>query len=424
MSKPTPGEPYEVGEDTTMEEVSIGAYGTPDYASWIFGANATRPTNVVVVGETLIIPGPRPAVTLTGKRPDQMTFIVGDREIPLLAARIIRTMDTGTSGWSGRMVWAPGEDKELDQITRPYGYERAAAYIGDTLLVSGRLYITEPELTDAGLTKVLTGFSFTADMVDSNKQPPYEYADVTLDQLAAAFTPPIGIKSVVKADTGGKFALATGHESDTLFGYLSRLATERGLLVGDTPEGDLLIHRADTDGEPVGTLDETHPIATGWKAKYDGRKRFSVFKCINAAGTATAVPLWKDIGAAAPVEANPITESITDPEIPTSRFYSFRADDTTLANTKAAARWRRNKQYIESLTQPITVVDWYAPDGSLWRENTLVTVVSAVLGVPKGFTFLIRSVEFILEDKRTTVLQLVPPQGYTNQDIGKVWELE
>lgn len=422
MKRPIPGIPYRVPEDTTMEEVATLAYGTPDNANLIWGANKTRATSKVIAGETLIIPGEKPAQKLAGKDPDQMTFIIDGQEIPLMSARIMRTMDTGTSGWSGRMAWTPGLNAAIDKATRPYGYPRAAAYIGNDLLVSGALYITEPELIDTGLTKILTGFSFTADAVDSSLQPPYEYSNVTLEQLATALAPPLGIKAIFETETGGIFERVTGHESDTIFAFLSKLATERGVLVGDTPDGDLLIQRAKTEGAPVGTIEESQPLGIGWKAKYDGRKRFSAYKCINVSGAAAAVPLWGI--SALPENSAPVTVSETDDSVPRSRFLSFRADDTTPGNVKDAARWRKNRQYVESLTQPLPVVGWYAPDGNLWRENTLVTVVSATLGVPKGFTFLIRSVEFLLEDRRTTVLQLVPPQAYTNKDIGDVWELE
>lgn len=410
----------EITEDTTLEDISTQMFGDSSHTPWIWGANASRATSKVVAGEFLIIPGEAPADMLVGKDKDEMTIQVDGLELQIVSARIIRTMDTGTSGWTCKIPWTPGLDPALDKATRPYGYTRAAAYIGGELLVSGILYVTEPEMTDTGMAKVLTGFSFTADAVDSSWQPPYEYGGATLEQLASIRIPTLGVKTVVETDTGGPFKLATAHESDTIFAFLSKLATERGLLLGDTPQGDLLIHRAKTDGEPVGTIEETLPMAVGWKVKYDGRKRFSVYKCITPSGTATAEPLW---GAATTVPIKPTTVSEPDPQVTRPRFLTFRADDATPGNVKDAARWRKNKQYVESLTTPLPVEGWYAPNGELWRENTLVTVVSGVLGVPKGFTFLIRSVEFLLEDKRTTMLQLIPPQAYTKKDIGNVWEL-
>ena len=115
--RPIPGEQYIVPEDTTMEMLSCHAYGTPDNASLIWGANESRATSDIKAGEILIIPGIKPEVKLTGKHPDEMTFIVGGLEIPTVSARIVRTMDTGTSGWSGKMPWTPGLDSALDKAT-------------------------------------------------------------------------------------------------------------------------------------------------------------------------------------------------------------------------------------------------------------------------------------------------------------------
>ena len=419
---PVRGQLLKVPENTTLEEIATKAYGDPALASKIWGANKGRTDSTVQAGETLVIPGEAPATKLTGKSRDEMTFVIGGIEIRMVAARITRTMDTGTSGWSGRMVWNPGLDDKIDFATRPYGYSRAAAYIGNDLLVSGTLYIVEPELTDTGLTKVLTGFSFTADAVDSNLQPPYEYSGVTLEQLGAALIPQFGIKAVFETGTGGPFERVTGRESDTVFAFFSKLATQRGVLVGDTLEGDLLFHTANTEGKPVGTIEETQPLAIGWRAKYDGRKRFSVIKVITPSGAALANLKWGQ--GAKPEDTAPVTHSAVDGSIPRYRFQTYRADNVTKGNVENAARWRKNRQFVEALTLPFPVAGWYAPDGSRWAENTLVTVVSPTLGVPLGFTFLIRSVEFILEDKRTAVLQLVPPQAYTNKEIGDVWKLE
>lgn len=416
--RPVPGRPYTAAEVMSVEDVATQAYGTPANASLLWDANPDI-VGDIEIGQTIIIPGEVPAVKLTGKQPDEMTFIVDGLEIPMVSARIIRTMDTGTSGWTGRMPWTPGLDSGIDKATRPYGYVRAAAYIGNTLQVSGRLYVVEPEKTDTGITKTLTGFSFTADSVDSNLQPPYAYSGVTLEQLGAKLAAPHGFNLKFEVGTGGKFDEVTGHESDTEYAFLSKLANERGFLIGDTPEGDMIFHRAKTEGTPVGTISESLPMATGWKAKYDGRKRFRIYNCISAAGAAAASLLWTED---AP-EAQPVTVSSIDPSVPLGRFQNFRADDTTPGNVEDAARWRRNKQYVEALTQPLPVIGWYAPNGELWQPNQLVTVISPTLGVPKGFTFLIRSVEFVLEDRRTTMLQLVPPQAYTKKYIEDIWTL-
>jgi len=109
--------------------------------------------------------------------------------------------------------------------------------------------------------------------------------------------------------------------------------------------------------------------------------------------------------------------------VPRSRWTTFHADDTTPGNIRDAARWKRNRTFVDALTQELPVSGWYAPDGSLWRVNTRVTVISPTLGVPDGYTFTIRAVEYEYSDRgRTATLSLVPPEAYTNMDVGIIWK--
>jgi prophage tail gpP-like protein len=409
---------YTVKSADTLSQVAARVYGDPSRWPEIWRANQSRlrsgDPNKVYPGEILIIPEPEKAAALSGKQPDDLTIVAGGRELRILNARIIRTMDTGADAWTSRIDWEPGADPELDRIIRPYGYPNAAAYIGGELLVNGLLYTVEPELTTTGRTVALTGYSFTADAVDSTLKPPYERNNITLEQLAAEVVEPLGIRAIFRADTGGPFARVTANEGDTIFDHLAHLAAQRGILVSSTTAGDLLFWKAATDSPLVGTIEEGQPLATGYRAKYDGRRRFNAYKCITADAGASLD--WE-------ADANPKTQIALDNAVPRSRFLTFKTDDTTPGNILNAAEWRRSRQTVEALTMSFPVPGWHAPDGSVWRENTRVSIVSRTLGVPRGFTFLIRSVEYILENnRREAVLSLVPPQVYTGETMGDIWK--
>lgn len=427
---PRIGKIYEVRQDgEEPEQIGTQVYGSAKGGSMIWGANPNlSKKSKLIKGQKVIIPGKPPAVKLTGKNDDEMTFIIDNVEIKMTNARIIRTMDTASDGWTGKTPWTPGADPAFDVATRPFGYSRAAAYIGNDLLVGGRLYTVEPEMSSEGLVKGLHGYSFTADVIDSHMQPPYEFNGYNFKQLSEALLPQFGIKAVFETEVGAAFKRITAHEGDSVFGLFAKLAAARGMLISCTNEGDLLFLKAITEGTPVGTLIESEPMCESWKAVYDGRKRYHTYKCIvSGAKQGAVVPVWSQIKpgtSATPSKQGPSTIISTDSAVPLGRNMTFRADDTTPGSIQDAARWKRNRQFVESLTQPYPVIGWYAPDGSRWKPNTLITVVSATLGVPKGFTFCIRSVEFIMDhDKRSAVLHLVPPQAFTGKDLGEVWSL-
>ena len=408
---------YTIEKEQTLSQVAARFYGDPSRWPEIWRANQSRlksgDPNVIYPGEVITIPEKERSADLAGKTAEDLTITVGGLETPVQSARIMRTMDTGADGFTARIAWTPGDNAALDAVTRPYGYPNASAHIGGSLLVNGLLYGVTPEMTRDGMTKTLTGYSFTADAVDSTLKPPYERNNITLEQLAAELVEPVGIRAVFETKTGGAFDRVTANEGDRIFDHLARLAAQRGVLVSSTPAGDLLFLKADTAGPPVGTLEESQPLAVGWKANYDGRLRFNAYKCIAA-----------DSGAAMDWDAGePKTQLALDNQVPRSRFLTFKTDDTTAGNIRNAAEWRRSRQIVDALALTFPVSSWYAPNGELWRENTRVTVVSPTLGVPSGFTFLIRAVEFILErDRREASLSLIPPQAYTGEPLGDVWK--
>lgn len=426
-NRPIPGRQYVVNQDGDLDEMATQAYGDPGGSAKIWGANRPRKSKSVKRGEVFIIPGEKPADQLTGKAPEDFTVIIGGVEVPIMSGRIVRTMDTGADGWSGKIAWEPGQYREIDRVTRPYGYERTAAYLGNELQVAGCLYTVSPEMDHSGLSKELIGYSFTVDAIDSSMLPPYQSENITLKQLANELCGPLGIKAVFEADFGGAFTRTCADEGEKIFEHLAKLAAQRGGLVSNTRQGDMLFHRAKTEQVPVGTLEESQPLVMGWKAVYDGRKRYHAYKCITQGlkGRSTAPEIWGSTPTGPAVKRSPPSVTALDTGCPRPRWLTFKADDVTQGNVKNAANWKRNRHFIDALTLPFPVSSWYAPNGKLWDTNTLVTIVSRTLGVPRGFTFLIRHVEFEFDHKgRTAMLYVVPPEAYSGKDIGEIWTLE
>lgn len=428
-TRPTDRKVFVTGQDGTLEDAGVEATGKAGQGPRIWGANPNvSSTTKLPKGTRLIIPGEPPATKLTGKADDDLTCIIGGRSVPLHSARILRTMDTGTDGWSGRIAWTPGADPKLDTILKPFGYPRAAIYIGNQLVVGGCLYGTQPKMEHNGMTMGLVGYSFTADAIDSCVMPPYEIYGNTIKQIANYYAAHLGIKAIfddsVKddADFMAPIKRATANEGERIFDHLAKLAAQRGGLLSCTNEGDMLFLRANSEGRPVGTLQESQPFVVGWEAHYDGRKRWHIYKCITAGvkGRVEKVPeRWGQVKAG---KALPPVVMEIDKDVPRSRFMTFRADEVTPGNITNAAKWKRNKHFADALTIPFPVSGWHAPDKTLWEVNKRVTVVSPTLGVPSGFTFLIRSVEFELEpNRRTATLHLIPPQAYDGKDLSDIW---
>jgi prophage tail gpP-like protein len=425
MPKPIPGQQWTVGPGDSLESLSVRAYGNRAFWPRIWKANQNRlrssNPNIIFDGEVILIPelteqktlvGEQEvrtafsALTIKGKGKDDFTLLVDDIEIPVESGRVIRTMDTAADAWSARIQWQPGRDPLIDERLLPYKYPKASVYLGDHLIVNGLLYSVIPEQSEEGIVKNLEGASFTADAIDSTLRPPYEVNNVTLEQRANDLVRPLGIKAVFEFPSGGPFKRMTASKTDTIFSHLAKYASQRGLLISSTESGDMLFTKA-SEAAPIAIVEEEKPFPEKWQARFDGRARFNVYRALSQGPRKN-----KRVGIA------------KDDNVPRARFLTFAANDSTKGNVKKAAEWRRSKQIADALSIPFPVSSWYTPDGDLWQENSIVTVISPTIHVPSGFDFLIKSVEYVFDNNGTKAsLNIVPPQVYTGEPLVDPWSI-
>jgi prophage tail gpP-like protein/LysM repeat protein len=416
MPKATPGVPYVVVPGDTLSGIANQAYGDASRYREIWNANRTTlksdDPNLIYPGETLTIPKipeleGQKDIDLPGKAADDFTIVVENTELVFEAATALRTMDTGSDAWTATIVYNR-ENAKLFRTLRPFGYNEAQVYVGGRLMITGRLYILGINIEPDEISKDLKGFSYTVDIVDSTKpNPPYEFRNVTIKQVAEALVEPFQIPVVFEGEVGGQFDRVTIDKTEKIFDFLAKLAKQRSLLVTSTNKGELLFTQANTATQPIGSITQGYPPFRTANTEFDGRKRAKAYKMTSKRrGQATKTAVSKD------------------DNVPISRFLTITADDTTAGDIKKAADWERSKRIADSLTFTIPVTSWYGPDGNLWTENTILTVKSEELYIPDGFNFLIRSVLFRHESGgQTAELSLVPPQVYTGDVVDEPWIL-
>ena len=421
MAKPIPGSQYVIVKGDTLSGIAYAAYGQGRKWPRIWAANQTRlrsgDPNLIFPGETITIPilpelepqAVADSELLPTAEPiedviEDFQITIKGKQIKVKSARAIRTMDTCADGWNAVAYWDP-DDELLSDLFRPYSYYPTKVWVGGQLIITGPLYVSESQVKDDEVSKVLEGFSYTADLIDSTLSPPYSRNGMTLNQVANELASYHGIKVVDTTPALGIFEKVTAEPTDTIFEHLAKLAKQKSALISSTPRGELLILRANTTGKPVGSIGDELARGHDYSARFDGRERFNAYRLLSKR------------------RGNQLREAIAkDDVVPRNRVKTINADDTTSGDIQQAADWERSKALVDALSIPFPVSDWYAPDGTLWRENTLVTVESARLHVPDGFTFLIRSVEYIFEeDGKKSVLNLVPPQAYTGEPLEEPW---
>jgi prophage tail gpP-like protein len=358
----------------------------------------------------------------------ELKIEIGGQEIVPLSATIKKMMDAGVDIWGAPVAWTPGLDPKLDTIALPFKYPRAKVFIDNVLQITGYMYNPQPALRGNGQTLNFAGASATANAIDSTAKPPYAASNFKLNELADFLLQPFGIKSEVAdgIDMGGPFDDVLIGPTEKIFSHLLKYASQRGILIANTPRGNMLFWKAITSGEPVASIEEGTDFsfstsATEYQASYDGRKLYSSYRAIrDTPGSSDALKA---------IFGDEVIKSAisTDENIPLSRFLTFIANETTGGDLQKAADWARSIIYAEALTQNLPMPGWRVPGGKpgdIWEVNTLVSVTSPTLSLPNGYIYLIKEVEFLLDKgSQSTNLSLVPPQVYSGEQIEYPWSI-
>jgi prophage tail gpP-like protein len=344
-----------------------------------------------------------------------MKITIGTRELTTLSSSITVAMDNASDAFECSIPWLPGEDPELDELIKPRSFTPATAKINDELLVRGLLFIRSPNLGNDGSTLDMQFFSQTKNIIDCQAKPPYEFQNKSLISIANELAQPFGIQAFSEDDGEASelFDREAIEPTETIFIFLNNLARQRGILLSNTVDGDILFLKAKTTGTPVASITEGDlqggNVETGqtFSASFDDTKTFQIYRALGE----TPLSFLE------PVNATAINSNIK-----IARRRSFTATDETKGGIEKAADWEKNTSLADSLTIPFPVTTWYDKNGELWKTNSLVTVTSPTIFVPKGFNFMIRSIQFIQDGAGdTAVLNLIPPQLYTKEDIPEPW---
>jgi len=353
---------------------------------------------------------------LSGKDKNSMTFMIGSREVFIESGELVKTMDTGADAFTCTMPWQIGKDKELDKITKPFSYTLCGVYIGNDLQDEMVIYGIENSTTIQGTVKKLDCFSKTADIIDASLRYPFEQNNVTLLERIETHCKEFFIdgapnQSVVVdtgVDVGGKFQRVFGEPTSMEWDHLTKLASQRGLLLSCTKKGELLITKARPDSIPVGTIEEKiSELASEYSAKFNGRDRFYRYEAhvtSSKSSQSKFIQRTKDL-------------SVKQP-----RFLTFSADDNLPGEGMNAAEWRKNKSAADAMSFDFPVNSWYAPNNTLWTPNSTVIIKSQTLNIENGFKFLITQVKFTLDNFGTrATLSIKPPSVYTGEPLEEPW---
>lgn len=287
---------------------------------------------------------------------------------------------------------------------RPFSYPSVQVTLGRVVLFTGTMVTPQPEVSADERSVSVSAYSAPAVLGDCHvpvSAYPIECNGMGLRQIVSLILAPFGLSSVFESDPGASFRRVRVKPEETPFSFLSDLAKQRGLVVGDTPEGALAFRRSATSGPPVVRLREGTPPLTEVGVSFSGQAYYSEI-------TGVAKGRVGSVGSAYTLK-NPHASGFVRPHV-------FELDDTDSADVPTAVQAKMGRMFASAVSYSASIPSWYDAGGRVILPNKIVSLEAESAMVYRETDMLIRSVTLLRdEEKETASLELVLPGAFSGQ---------
>jgi prophage tail gpP-like protein len=291
------------------------------------------------------------------------------------------------------------ERAEVREAFQPLMFPMVSVTINEELVMTGRVKDVAPSVDASQSSIGVTIYSLPFDLTEVCVRPdvlPLESNAFDLLQIAQRIvTPTVGVGVVFDGMPGGKFARIRFEPDATPHSVLVDLALQRGYVLSDLPNGDLLFRSEAPTGAPVARL-RGQPVGSvsvqfqpsNWYSSITGRAS-------QKAGSEGSRY----------TQANPLYKASNQ------RAFAASVSDTESADVPEATRAMVGRMVASVVSYTVDgLPGWRDPKGNLWRPNTTVMLEAPGAMVYKETELLIRSVKLSqTAEVETASLELVLP---------------
>ncbi|OUI81674.1 hypothetical protein HK22_02115 [Gluconobacter sp. DsW_056] len=270
-------------------------------------------------------------------------------------------------------------------------------------------------LNSNSLEVVISGRSIIRNIFDCNaKNNGYNVTANSLIDLISQMISPLNIQGDIidkRGDTSEQSLVGFNlNPGENVWPVISRAASYEGVLVYDSPQGDLIISKVDPSARPVARLDNNAPILD-MSLVEDDSERFATYRVVlqpvalgNDNFSSMTFGLAQDDEI---LKKDPSRERlIINATMNASGDYSQRLAD-----------WTRNRTWARSRTLEVTVSGHAYAAGQIWDVEQMVQIDLPKLSIKD--TWLISDVtyRYSRSEGETTLLSLMHPLGFTPEPI-------
>ena len=309
------------------------------------------------------------------------------------------TLDAVASGFSFSADFNP-DNLDHKELFRPLAFNVVQLYSDDDeLLLTGPIVNHSHKSTGEPNLVTLSGYSRGGVLQDVNipvSAYPLESINRSFKDIATRllglFELELIIDPSVVDDANAIYKKSMAEPGDDIAGYLSKLASQRNMVRGHDPEGNIVVFRPDFNAPPKMKITHENSIEMGWSV--NGQAMFSDISVIRQ-----------------PTKDNPnstLVDTVKNPLVKSFRPKTSVLTSGTTTDTRKAANNKLAAQ-LDSLKLALTF------------ESKLDLAPGEIIEVENPEMFLYNPTKFVAstvtfketEDGDTTAISLVLPEAYT-----------
>ena len=359
--------------------------------------------NPGVVGSSYSGAGPAAAsapgqsVALDQSAPRDISVTVGGREFTGFTAYTLSLPPDSFDAFSFSSVWDASR-AECRKAFGAFSYADCAVKMGGEVVFSGTLLPASPSISENSRTISIQGYPKCGVLGDSCLPPtafPAEFRGLSISQIARKCAEPFGVGVKVEGDEGGPFGEGVAlSPSETVLSFLEKLARQRGLVISNTPSGELLLY-SPVEESPSASFREGVPPFLSCRAQFDGQKMFS-----HVVGMAPAGGRKDEKSASFTYE----NKFLTSRGI--LRVHCETIEDARAGTIEGATKALAARMFASSARWSLSVAGHRDARGRLYRKNQTVTVTAPDAEIYRETRLVVDEVTFRRGDSEGEVAEL------------------
>ena len=321
------------------------------------------------------------------------------------------------SGFAFSAVFNPDNLSQKEMFCVGHDHIAEVFYKGKKLLTG---YILSNGFADGAVQEMTTfgGYSLPGFLEDCQISPdnyPLQMDGLTLRQIAEKIIKPFRLSMIVDPVVSGAmnsvYEKATAEPGETIKDFLTKLATQKNILISHNENGAVLFTRANTKKEPILDFDVTlpNPIPfTHMQLGFDGQRMHSEIHVIKQADENGG-----NVGQSKIV--NPYVPFVYRPRV----IVQSAGNDV---DTDLVARNALSEE-LKGLKLIIQTDRWEYNENGIILPNNIITVLNPKVYCYKKTKWFVEQVDFQGDqEKLTTTMTCVLPEVYNGQTPTYLWK--